>query len=375
MKFSIERAHLLPILTRVNGTIEARQTIPILSNYMLDAQGDRLIVVGTDLDIEIRDAAPANIIVPGTVTCPARELLDAVKRTPDGADIEFEYKAEGDHRLKVRSARLNFRLPTLPSCDFPITEKVKDGMAYQVLPSVLTRLIERVGPAMSSEETRYYLNGAYLHTVTEEGVVYLRMVGTDGHRLHLSDTPAPEGAEKAPGVIVPRKTVNLIESLIKGVAGNAIVTVSNSKISVSLGKMVLTSKVIDGNFPDYARIVPTGNGSRIVTLKASELSKGIDAVGIVSTDKEARSTRFTFKQEGVSLSVTSTEKGTAQAELEAKTEGEPLEVGFNARYVNDICRLLGTGEIVWHLNDAASPSRVTEAGDPYSTFVLMPLRV
>lgn len=374
MHILIEKDRLAKALTRVNAAVESRSTIPILLNVLLQAEGNTLTITGTDLDIEVRSTAEARVTKAGNITAASRELFDIAKRAPEGSEIELIYEASDDPRLTVKVGRSKWRLHVLPAADFPVMSGIRDAVSYDLLSSALERLIDKTRSAMSTEATRYYLNGAFLHHYVEDGESYLRMVATDGHRLNIADMPAPDGAPAAPGVIVPSKTIRLAASVIADHKANLTVRVNESKFALDLGHTILTSKVIDGAFPDYMRTVPQGKGTTVLKLRSGALSKGIDAVSIVSTEK-ARSTRFTIDEEGLRLSVSSMEKGQSESLIEATLEGEPIELGFNAKYVTDMCGVVGDTDLVCHITHAAGPVRVHDAADPGTAFILMPLRV
>jgi DNA polymerase-3 subunit beta len=374
MHILIEKDRLAKALMRVNAAVESRSTIPVLLNVLLEAEGNMLSLSGTDLDIEVRSTTEARVTQAGTITAPSRELFDIAKRAPDGSEIELSYESSEDPRLTVRVGRSKWRLHVLPAGDFPVMSGITNAVSYDILPSALARLIDKTRSAMSTEATRYYLCGAFLHCHTEGDDTFLRMVATDGNRLNLADTPAPEGAATAPGVIIPSKAIRLIDSIIDGHTTPVTVRVNESKFALDLGHTVMTSKIIDGSFPDYMRVVSKGRGDTVVKLRALALSKGLDAVGIVSAEK-VRSTRWTIGDEGLHLTVNSLEKGQADAIVEATFEGAPIELGFNSKYVADMCSTVGDTAITCHITSPAAPMRVEDAADPNATFILMPLRV
>ncbi|MEE8455168.1 MAG: DNA polymerase III subunit beta, partial [Limibaculum sp.] len=266
MKVTIERAALLKAMSRAQGVVERKNTIPILANVLIEATGDKggdkaggqLSLRATDLDIEIIEEIQAVIEQPGAVTVSAHLLHEIVRKLPEGAQLAMSTD-EATGRLDVVAGRSRFSLATLPREDFPVMASSEYSCSYSTPAPVLRRLFDKSKFAVSTEETRYYLNGVYLHVANEAGRPVLRAVATDGHRLARIDADLPAGAESAPGVIVPRKTVGELRRLLENDEAEITVSVSETKIRFSVDGLVLTSKVIDGAFPDYTRVIPTGN--------------------------------------------------------------------------------------------------------------------
>ena len=295
MQLTIERSALLKALGHVQSVVERRNTIPILSNVLLSAGRDRLAFAATDLDMEMVDEAEAQVQVEGQITAPAHTLYEIVRKLPEGAEVSLLYSGD-DPRLVVSAGRSRFNLPVLPAGDFPVMSTDSAGAAYVLPKEDLARLIDKTRFAVSTEETRYYLNGLYLHTVAEAGIPLLRAVATDGHRLALAETPAPEGAAGGPGVIVPRKTVDQVRRLLDDAGGAVEVTVSAQKIRFQMGEAALTSKVIDGAFPDYLRVIPRGNDKQ-ADIDNSLFAKAVDRVATISAEK-SRSVRMAIEPGG-----------------------------------------------------------------------------
>ncbi|WP_304178155.1 DNA polymerase III subunit beta, partial [Phenylobacterium aquaticum] len=280
MKLTIERAALLKALGHVQSAVERRNTIPILSNVLLSAERDRLTFSATDLDMEIIDEAMAQVDQPGQITAPAHTLYEIVRKLPEGADVSLSFTGE-DPRLTVAAGRSRFNLPVLPAGDFPVMSS--DGLSARIGVDVndLIRLIDKTRFAISTEETRYYLNGLYLHTVVEGGIAKLRAVATDGHRLALAEMTAPEGSAGLPGVIVPRKTINEARRLLEDAGESVDLQLSPQKVRFEFGGAALTSKVIDGNFPDYVRVIPRDN-DRVMMVDNKLFAKAVDRVATIS---------------------------------------------------------------------------------------------
>ena len=367
MKISIERSDLIKALGHVQNVVERRTTIPILSNVMLQADGDSLTFVATDLDIEIQESTPAMIEAPGSVTAPAHLLYDIARKLPDGAQISITVDA--NERLEVKAGRSNFLLPLLPAGDFP--KLTADGFTHNFVltASELSRLIDKTRFAISTEETRYYLNGIYLHA--HEGA--LRAVATDGHRLALAELDLPNGASGLPGVIIPRKTIAEIRRLIDGGDSDVSLSISDAKIRFNYGSAVLTSKLIDGTFPDYERVIPKTNEKELV-IDNKVFAGAVDRVATISAEK-SRSVKLSLTQDTLELTVNNPEHGNATEQLIVDYGSDPLEIGFNAKYLLDVTGQIGGRDTTLFLDGPASPALVKDTDDPATLFVLMPLRV
>ena len=372
MKLLIERSELLKSLGHVQSVVERRNTIPILSNVLLTATDGGLKLTATDLDIEIVEGAHAEVSTPGEITAPAHTLYDIARKLPDGSKVRLEKTS--DDRLEVEAGRSQFTLPLLPAGDFP--QMTADGFSHDFTLSAaaLRRIIDKTRFAISTEETRYYLNGIYLHNHGSK----LRAVATDGHRLALSEMDLPNGAKDMPGVIVPRKTVAELRRLIDTLEGEVGVNVSEGKIRFSLapgseGGAVLTSKLIDGNFPDYERVIPRNNPKEL-TLDNKVFASAVDRVATISQEK-SKSVKIALDHDNLSLTVNNPEAGRAAEDLMVGYKADPLEIGFNAKYLLDVAGQIEGRDATYFLADPASPALVRDSEDPDSLFVLMPLRV
>jgi DNA polymerase-3 subunit beta len=372
MKLTIERAALLKALGHVQSVVERRNTIPILSNVLLSAKDGGLAFSATDLDMEIIDETSADVSGAGQITAPAHTLYEIVRKLPDGSEVELRYTGD-DPRLSVSAGRSRFNLPVLPAGDFPVMSS--EGMAATMTLDApdLARLIDKTRFAISTEETRYYLNGLYLHTVQEGGEARLRAVATDGHRLALAEMPAPQGAAGAPGVIVPRKTVQEARRLLDDASGPVTLGVSQQKVRMEFGAAALTSKVIDGSFPDYVRVIPKGN-DKIALIDNTVFAQAVDRVATISAEK-SRSVKLAFETGRVVLTVRNMEAGQAVEEVEIDYDGEPFEIGFNARYLLDVAGQIQGENAEFRFADPSSPTLVLDPADPGAQYVLMPLRV
>ena len=372
MRLTIERAALLKALGHVQSVVERRNTIPILSNVLLAADRDSLAFSATDLDMEILDQAPAQVEGSGQITAPAHTLYEIVRKLPEGADVELRYTSE-ESRLQVSAGRSNFKLPVLPAGDFPVMSQ--DGLSSRVGVDAgdLIRLIDKTRFAISTEETRYYLNGLYLHTVSEGGSAKLRAVATDGHRLALAEMTAPEGAAGLPGVIVPRKTVQEARRLLDDCGEVVELQLSQAKVRLDFGGATLTSKVIDGSFPDYVRVIPRDN-PKSLSVDNQLFAQAVDRVATISAEK-SRSVKLAIESGKMVLTVRNMEAGQAVEELEIDYDGDPFEIGFNARYLLDVTEQIQGETAEFRFADPASPTLVLDPSDGGVQFVLMPLRV
>ena len=377
MKLTIERTALLKALSHVQSVVERRNTIPILSNVLLTAGRDTLSFSATDLDMEITDSTNALVDVPGQITAPAHTLYEIVRKLPEGADVALSYSGE-DPRLQVQAGRYKVNLPVLPSGDFPVMSS--DGLSPTITVDTtdLMRLIDKTRFAISTEETRYYLTGIYLHSVVEDGRQLLRAVATDGHRLALAEMPAPEGAAGLPGVIVPRKTIQEARRLLDDAGETVELQVSASKIRLQFGRASLTSKVIDGSFPDYMRVIPRDN-DKMLTVDIALFAAAVDRVATISAEK-SRSVKLAVEAGKVMLMVRNMETGQATEELEVDYDGEPFDIGFNARYLMDVAGQIGGETAEFRFADRAASATMLDpvlALDPTDAgvqYVLMPLR-
>ena len=371
MKVTIERAQLLKAMSRAQGVVERKNTIPILANVLLDAEGDRLSLRATDLDIEVIEDLPAVVEQAGATTVAAHLLHEIVRKLPDGAQLSLSADA-ATGRLDVVAGRSRFSLATLPREDFPVMASSEYQCSYSLPAPIARRLFDKSKFAVSTEETRYYLNGVYLHVADEDGQK-LRAVATDGHRLARIDTDLPEGAAEAPGVIVPRKTVGELRKLLEDDDAEIAVSVSETKIRFSAGDLVLTSKVIDGTFPDYSRVIPTGN-TRRMEVDAAEFAHAVDRVATVSQER-SRAVKLAMDQDKLTLSVNSPDSGSAAEELVVAYGDDAMEIGFNARYLLEIASQVDRENAVFMFADANAPTLVREGDDASAVYVVMPMRV
>jgi DNA polymerase-3 subunit beta len=372
MKFSIERAVLLKAVAQAQSVVERRNTIPILANVLIEAEGDTVQFRATDLDIEIVDRAPAKVERAGATTVAAVTLNEIVRKLPDGALVTLtEDGASG--RLSIEAGRSNFSLATLPKEDFPVMASSDYAANFSAPAPVLRRLFDKSKFAISTEETRYYLNGVYMHVADGEGGKVLRCVATDGHRLARIDADLPAGAAEMAGVIVPRKTVGELRKLLDDDDMQIAVSVSETKVRFATPDITLTSKVIDGTFPDYTRVIPQGN-TRKLEVDASEFARAVDRVATVSSER-SRAVKLSLDEDRLILSVNAPDSGAAEEELAVAYSDERLEIGFNAKYLLEIASQVDRENAVFMFNTAGDPTLMREGNDTSAVYVVMPMRV
>jgi len=372
MKLSIERGVLLKAVAQAQSVVERRNTIPILANVLIEAQGDEVSFRATDLDIEVVDRAPAKVERAGATTVPAVTLHEIVRKLPDGALVVLtDDPAAG--RLTVEAGRSTFNLATLPKEDFPVMASSEYTSNFSASAPMLRRLFDKSKFAISTEETRYYLNGVYMHVSESDGRPSLRCVATDGHRLARIDADLPSGAEGMPGVIVPRKTVGELRKLLDDDEAVIAVSVSETKVRFATPQITLTSKVIDGTFPDYARVIPAGNARRM-EVDAAEFAQAVDRVATVSSER-SRAVKMALENDKLVLSVNAPDSGAAEEELAVAYGDERLEIGFNAKYLLEIASQVDRENAVFMFNSANDPTLMREGGDTSAVYVVMPMRV
>ena len=373
MKLSIERNALLRAVGQAQSVVERRNTIPILGNVLIEAEGDSALFRATDLDIEVVDRTSAQVERAGSTTVPAVMLHEIVRKLPDGALVTLnDDGATG--RMSIDAGRSSFSLATLPKEDFPVMASSEYEANFSAPAPVLRRLFDKSKFAISTEETRYYLNGVYMHTaIGSDGTQVLRCVATDGHRLARIDAELPENAGNLPGVIVPRKTVNELRKLLDDDDMQIAVSVSETKVRFATPDITLTSKVIDGTFPDYTRVIPQGN-TRRMEVDASDFAKAVDRVATVSSER-SRAVKLALDEDRLVLSVNAPDSGAAEEELAVAYGDETLEIGFNAKYLTEIAGQVDRENAVFLFNGSGDPTLMREGNDETAVYVVMPMRV
>lgn len=367
MRFHIDAKAFAAAVASVARVIESRNTIPILSNVVIAARDNQIVLKGTDLDLEIEGAVEATVLEPGETTVPARLSSDIIKKM--SGDISFRVNEE-DHQATISAGRSRFRVMTLPVEDFPTMTSDGFSHSFTMTGDDLRHALAAVEFSMSMEETRYYLNGVFLHRDGDK----LRFVSTDGHRLARMEVPAPEGTEGIPEIIIPRKTVKEAITVASAAKDGPVqIDVGEAKIGFTAGSTVMISKLIQGTFPDYKRVIPTGNNV-IAYVDAKALSAAADRVSTISTDR-GRAVKLSFSNDGLSLIARSPDAGSAEDMIDVDFDADPFDIGLNSAYLNGVLKVVGEGRTRIALSDAGSPVLFKNDNDDSLLIVLMPLRV
>ncbi|MBE8190874.1 MAG: DNA polymerase III subunit beta [Alphaproteobacteria bacterium] len=372
MKAIIEKDVFMRALSHVQSVVERRNTIPILSNILLVCEGSTLTVVATDLELEIKETLEAQVTTAGGLTASAQRLHDIVSKLPDGAQLELSQET-GSDELQLFSGTSVFLLQTLPQDDFPQMKQDKSSTAFSLQAQDLSRLLRKAQFAISTEETRYYLNGVYLHICEEEGADLLRAVATDGHRLAQLQMVRPEGAADMPPIIVPRKTVGEVLKVLDDKEDEVSISISDVQIVFTMPHITLMSKLVDGKYPDYKRVIPVGN-DKILSVDAKAFTQCVERVSAVSGEK-TRAVKLNLQDDKLKLSVSSPTSGNANDEISVAYKGKALEVGFNGQYLTDITKQIDGTTAVFEMGDSTSPTLIRDEEDGDALYVLMPMRV
>ena len=366
MKFSIVKSDLLRPLSHIYSVVEKRNTIPILSNTVIEALDGHIAFTATDMEIDIVEKIQSSTISNGKLTVSAHTLYDIVRKLPDGSEIIV---SANENNLILSCGKSEFMLPTLPFDDYPIMTEISGGKSFSISSVDLQNIIDNTKFAISLEETRYYLNGIFLH----QNDNLLRAVATDGHRLAQAEINLPTGAEGMPSIIIPRKTVGELRKLLDDTEADIPITVSSNKIKFSINNCTLTSKLIDGSFPDYQRVIPKGNTKNLV-ISTKEFKEAVDRVSTISIEK-SRAVKLSLSKNNLILKVNSHDSGNASEEMEVSFEYDSMEIGFNSKYLLDIALQIQGKDIQFSLSDSSSPALITDPEQEGIIFVLMPMRV
>ncbi|MBY0462417.1 MAG: DNA polymerase III subunit beta [Alphaproteobacteria bacterium] len=377
MKLIIEKSPFLKALSHGQSVVEKRTTVPILSHVLLTAIPNKLLLTSTDMDIALIETVSANVEEPGTISVPAHLLYEVVRKLSDTTPITLNYNPETS-QLTVSSGRSRFELPSLPSDDFPqLTHS--DLTHHFTLPApILKHLIDTTRFAMSTEETRYHLNGIHFHTLSVDGKNILRAVATDMHRLACVECEAPEGSIGMPEIIIGRKTITEIRKLLDEAEQPVQIGISGSRVEFALEgtntNAVLSSRLVDGTFPDYQAAMAIEN-DKVLIVSTKAFAEAVDRVGTVVNDK-VRAIKLKISENSAVLSAVSTDSGSAVEELDVDfAYNDAFEICFNVRYLIDIAQQISTDEIEFLLADGESSVLLRPINSPNSTFILMPMRV
>jgi DNA polymerase-3 subunit beta len=366
MKFEIDREELLKPLQAVIGVVERRQTLPVLANVLVAAEGETLSLTATDLEVELAANAVASVIEPGQWTLPARKLMDIVRNLP--AAVRIQVSVEQDKALVV-AARSRFTLATLPANDFPVVESIGDDLSLTLPQSQLRSLIEKTHFSMAVQDVRYYLNGLLMEL--ESGAV--RAVATDGHRLALSEAAAASQVEDQRQVIVPRKGIQELLRLLSDADADVRLELGSNHIRISLADIRFTSKLIDGRFPDYQRVVPAA-ADKVMEVDRETLRQALVRASILSNEKY-RGVRFNISDSELRIQSNNPEQEEAVEELPVQFAGQPVEIGFNASYLLDAIGAVDEEAVEMVFVDANSSCLVRGKGNTSSKYVVMPMRL
>lgn len=368
MKFTTDREALLRPLQLVTGVVERRQTLPVLSNLLLVARDGVLALTGTDLEVELLAEVSDQLEIgqEGEATIPARKLADIWRSLPEGAEVKVEV---GGERAVVRSGRSRFTLSTLPAGDFPKVESGPGDLEFAISQKGLRKLIDQVAFSMAQQDVRYFLNGMLLEVTPE----HTRTVATDGHRLAMCTLKeAGAGADRVQA-IVPRKGVLELGRLLDGEEGDVVVQLGANHLRVSQGPFTMTTKLVDGKFPDYEKVVPKDAGHAIVGDRDA-MRQAFARASILSNEKY-RGVRLIVEGEQLTIQANNPEQEEAEEVVPIGYEGERLEIGFNVSYLQDVLSVVGTEQVQLCVSDANSSALIEGVGDEDSVFVVMPMRL
>ena len=373
MKILTEHRPLLRAVTHAQGVVERRNTLPVLSNVLIDAREGTLRVTATDTDIEIIETVPdAQITTPGAAMADARMFYDIIRKSPDGSQIEIEHDDKNDN-LNIKIGRSRFHLRSLKSESFPTFSDEELPHRFVVGSDELRRLINKTRFIIPNEETRHYINGMFIHRKEIDGVEKMRAAVTDGHRLACISLTLPSGAEEIPGVIIPRKTINELQKLLEGVDEDVTCWVSDNKCRFELDGVVLTSKLIDGTFPDYERVIPSDN-DRSLVVNGKAFSEAVDRVSTITSEK-SRAVKMALEANLLRVSATNLDGEDAQEDVSANYSAEDMEIGFNGNYLLDISGACDGEDATFSLKDAGSPAIIRDSEDEELLYILMPMRI
>jgi len=375
MEFKINSSDLLKALSHIHGIVEVRHTLPILSNIILKAKDNELTLSSTNLDIYCADKIKAEVSIAGEISVSAVTFFEIVKRLPSGSEVVMTME-EGENEIILKCGRSKFNLSTLKTDDFPIISDNDLSTNFVLSADELIRIIDKTKFAVSNEETRYYLNGIFLHKADRNSIQFLRAVATDGHRLAQYDIPLPQGAEDITGIIIPKKTIFELRKVLDDANGDVSISLNENKIKFTFNDLKIISKVIDGTFPDYTKVIPQNNNKNFKTNN-NELKNAIDRVSAVAANEESKSKaiKLSLEDNKLNLSVESQSKGSANEIIDISYDGDKVDIGFNSKYIIDICNEVDGEEVDISLLDSVSPAIILDKTDENLFFVLMPMRI
>ena len=366
MQFTVQRRDMLSALQTVIGVVERRQTMPILSNVLIQGENNQLTLTATDLELELVTHCPAVIEAPGSVAVPARKLLDICRGLPD--DSEIQCRQEGN-QTKIQSNRSRFTLAVLSADDWPHLDEVESGQTISIPENTLKGLLDRTHFAMAQQDVRYYLNGLLLSLRSDR----VRCVATDGHRLALSDANIDVDVDEAIQAIIPRKGVTELVRLLGNSDAEIRLMLSNKHLRLELPGLSFTTKLIDGRFPDYERVIPA-EPEQEMTAHRDTIRQALSRTAILSNEKFG-GVRLTLGEHTLKLQAQNVEREEAEDEIEVSYDGQPLEIGFNVTYLLDALGAMDGEEFLLALSGADSSGLLQAVGDESSRYVVMPMRL
>tara|TARA_B100000579_G_C22807524_1_gene843330 strand:- start:486 stop:1601 length:1116 start_codon:yes stop_codon:yes gene_type:complete len=371
MKFIVTKPVIFKTLSHLQSIVNKKNTLPILSNILIEADKNTLTLSSTDMDISIKETINCDVVEAGSTTLNAQIMFDIIKKLPETSEVEF---ISNDSKiLTIRSNVSKFSLSCLPKDDFPIIQTDSKGKRLVVKSQVLFNLINKTKFAISNEETRYFLNGLYFNVSSKEEVSILTFVGTDGHRLATSTSNTNKFNNEVPGVIIPKKTINELSKLLSEYNDEIEIDISTNKIIFYIENLVLISKLIDGNFPDYTRVIPNNNNNELLVNRLNLLS-AVDRVSTIANEKSP-SIKFKVYKNLINLSSINNENSTATEDINAEYTGNEIEIGFNSNYIMDMLNNLEGEDIIISFNDNSTPIIAKEKSGDQTIYVLMPMRV
>ena len=366
MKFSVDRESLLKPIQQVSGVVERRQALPILQNLLLEIKKGRLLITGTDLEIELKTNVEVSVEEDGLVTVPARKLLDICREIPEKAEINFSLD---QNRLELRSGRFRSTLSTLPAEDFPTFDDSEANLIVEADAKEFKLLLDKTSFAMAHQDVRFFLNGMLI----ESGQNFLRAVATDGHRLALSNIQQAGLNEKEVQVIVPRKAVLELQRLLSELAGGVKIEFSQSNLKVLSENYTFATKLVDGKFPDYQRVIPK-EGSKIVMAEKDELRQALNRTSILSNEK-FRGIRLNLTDGQLELSANNPEQEEAEESVSVNYEGAELQIGFNVSYLQDVLSVIDNEKVKITLHDPNSSAILEDPEADQFLYVVMPMKL
>ncbi len=371
MKFKISQANFFKTLSHLQGIVDKKNSLPILSNILIEAKNDQLILSSTDMDISIIEKIDCNIFEEGATTINSQILYDIVRKIDGNSEIEII--SNNGKLLTLRADGSRFSLACLPKEDYPIIDQDTLGVKIKINSNILFKLIDKTKFAISNEETRYFLNGLYFNISSESNKNMVTLVGTDGHRLAKFSYEVEENIDQISGVIIPKKTIYEISKLLSENNTEVEIYISSNKIVFILQNIIFISKLIDGSFPDYKRVIPKDNLNTL-KIKRELLLSAVDRVSTIANEKSPV-IKFKLLNNVLNLNTINNESSTASEDLKINYNGDDIEIGFNSKYIMDIVNNLEDEEISINLKDNTSPITALENSNTNLVYVLMPMRV